>query len=177
MFSSWMTVLLTVYPERTIPSTNIRADLLKKNRQSETITLKATDIPLGGSVELSMDGIREDEYGNLIIDDSAHREEDPENKLGLYLNMDDGALEHIGGKEIKIQVSYLMDEENGYDLLAGTNSKVEAWLEGSVLHLKYTYDMPNRAIILPEWNFIGYGRGGGDFGGEVKIAGTGEDGP
>jgi hypothetical protein len=175
MFQSLM-IILMVYPTRTIPATNTRAELVRKNRQSETITLKATDIPLGGSVELSMDGIRENEYGNLMIYDPAHREEPIENQLAMDLHVNDGALEHIGGKEIKIKVRYSFNDENGYDLLAGTDRKVGAWLEGSVLHFKFTYNAPKRAVILPEWNFAGYSRGGGDGSGYVEIAGTDEDG-
>ncbi|MDR1042840.1 MAG: hypothetical protein LBL54_02935 [Clostridiales Family XIII bacterium] len=123
----------------------------------ETLILDAADIPAGKVTSLSMEGIRNFEEGDPEIDD-AEREFDFDG-LGLTLNYSEDELANFGGKQIVINVRYARQIIGKYDLTEIRNQRFDAWIEGTVLHLKYSYDTPWGIVALPEWNFLDWGIG------------------
>jgi hypothetical protein len=68
-----------------------------------------------------------------------------------------------------IKVRYTRHIFSGYDITATRNQRLDAWIEGTTLHLKYSYDSPWGFAVMPEWNFLGLDTGLYD---EEKHSGT-----
>jgi hypothetical protein len=177
---AWKVIVLTVifiivywfvigiFPNTAMSDINIRTQEAKGAAWGrETIIVDATDIPAGSDTGLVMDGIGRYEYGNAtnIYDVERLSDEDP---LTMHLNGSDD-LSHFGGKQIKIKVLYPQNIINGYDTAASLNQRLDAWIDGTALHVKYSYDKPKKTVILPGWNFFGYNTGVGS-GNYVEIS-------
>jgi hypothetical protein len=120
---------------------------------NETIMLDATDIPADSDTDLSVDGIRYNEYGVSDVYD-VERESDSES-FTLLLNSSD-SLTHFGGKHIKIKVHYPRHTINGYDIAARMNQRLDAWIDGTTLRVKYRYDKPKKMAAIPGWSFLNH---------------------
>jgi hypothetical protein len=145
-------LVMNVFPNADAASINIHE---QESREAawgdETIVIDATDIPSDSDTELSIDGIGDDEYGNpCIYDVERASDEEP---FTLSLDSSD-ALSHFGGKQIKIKVHYPRHTVDGYDIAASMNQRLEAWIDGTTLRVKYSYDKPKKAEVFPGWNFF-----------------------
>jgi hypothetical protein len=159
IFTTLYWFVIGLFPNAAVPDINIKTQEADNAAWAkETIILDATDIPADSDTELSKEGIRGDEYGiSNIYDVDRVSDEEP---LMLQLNSSED-LTHFGGKQIKIKVLYHKNIINGYDKSAGLNQRLDAWIDGTVLHIKYSYDKPKKTVTLPGWNFYGYNRGVG----------------